>query len=358
MTDWFDHLSAALAGADAKTHTMHAGNGRLLVLPHAARLLACELADIPGLDANLFWHSTVIEDPNTARACLAAAGGGLGGDRLWVAPEVAYMWPDLQRARTDPAGGYQLPPQMDPADYHVIEQFNAHIRLATRMTLTDGRVAKRITITLRRGFDAINPPVGLPAGLKTVSFSIRNELTLVEGDDGAVAGTWDLLQIPPGGTVICPTTTPVPTPRSYYDPFGDRHVYTDDRCVRVRIDGRRKIKMGLAPMETTGRMGYYRRCGDASTLIVRIFSTQPGEPYVDLPRDSSERFGGDALQVYNDGGAYGGFGEMEYHDPALVVGQTPATRTGVSVTHVLAGSDRAVHNAGRILLGVEIEPIE
>ena len=30
---------------------------------------------------------------------------------------------------------------------------------------------------------------------------------------------------------------------------------------------------------------------------------------------------GDAVQVYNDGGDLGGFGEMEFHSPALVVGR-------------------------------------
>ncbi|NJO56652.1 MAG: hypothetical protein HC834_10335 [Rhodospirillales bacterium] len=172
--------------------------------------------------------------------------------------------------------------------------------------------------------------------------------------------------------------------RSYYDPFGTRHVSVGERCVRFLIDGRRRIKMGLRPEHTTGRMGYYRALGDGrATLIVRVFASLPGEPYCDLPRDdprhralqlgesSGPVLGGDALQAYNDDGdAFAPkagqasvdakdvtFGEMEYHDPCVISGRAPGERGGTCVTHVVVGADASVRAWGASLLGCEIEPL-
>jgi hypothetical protein len=147
---------------------------------------------------------------------------------------------------------------------------------------------------------------------------------------------------------------------SYYDPFGPRHVLADGRRLRFLIDGRRRIKMGLRAQWTTGRMACYRSITDGrAILIVRIFNPQPGEPYADVPRsaDITTRTGGDCLQAYNDDGTFGGFGEMEHHDPAVIVGSGPTQRGGGFVTHVFTGPDRAVRAAGEALLGVEVSPI-
>ncbi|NJL31318.1 MAG: hypothetical protein HC898_06630 [Phycisphaerales bacterium] len=39
-------------------------------------------------------------------------------------------------------------------------------------------------------------------------------------------------------------------------------------------------------------------------------------------------FRGDCVQAYNDDGTFGGFGEMEYHDPAIVAGRQPPAGWG------------------------------
>lgn len=352
MPTWFDRIASTLESSGYESRQWKTGAGRLLVTPHAARVLACQ---IEGVEGNLFWHSPELEDPKKAKARFDAAGG-CGGDRFWLAPEVAFMWEDLAAARIEPLKSYRLPGSMDPADWKVVEDSDGHLRLTTEIRLTDFRTKKKIALRADRRLSVSQPPDGLPRGLRGVSFSITNVLTLLECDAGAVVGGWDLLQLPPVGQLLCPTVTHVNPPRSYYDPFGDRHVICTDDHVRFVIDGKHRIKMGLTPMQTTGRMGYLRKAGSVWTLIFRAFAPLPGEPYVDLPRASAETFGGDALQAYNDkdDGIIGGFGEMEYHDPALVAGRTPSTRSGSSVTHVLAGDQNAINEAVRLLLGVRL----
>lgn len=349
--DWFHRIGSALVSNGFETRTWSVSAGRLLITPFSARVLSCQME---GVEGDLFWHNPALENKDTAKAVFAAAGGGSGGDRLWLAPEIGFSWPDIKKARVSPWDSYKTPPQMDPADWRVVEELDHHLRLTAEMTVYDGRVKKSVTVRVSRQFNAIDPPEGLPAGVRSLSFSIRNDLQVLGGENGAVVGTWDLLQLPAGGTLICPTVSPVAKPRIYYGSHDTQRMSHDDRAFRFKIDGKRQLKFGLTPWQTTGRMGYYRNAGGVSTLIFRTFSVQPGMPYIDLPLASDELFGGDALQSYNDGGGFGGFGEMEYHDPGVVVGKTPETRSGSNTTHVLAGPDEAIRTAAQSLLGVGV----
>ncbi len=352
MATWLERLQTALDGYPSEARLWKAAEGELLVSGHAARLLACRL---PGVEGNLFWHSPDLETPDKARPCLAG-GGGFGGDRLWIAPEAGFIFTDVRKARRDPVLHSRLPAAMDPAAWRIVEDAPGHLQFQTQMNLLDHRTGKTISLRAHRQFDLLERLESLPRRIKAVSFAIRNQITCLQADPGAVAGAWDLLQLPPTGWLICPTVTPVPAPRSYYDPFGPRHVKCDRArpAVRFLIDGRRRIKMGLTAAQSTGRMGYYRRLGRVSSLIVRIFGPLPGEPYVDVPLASNAFFGGDAVQAYNDDGTFGGFGEMEYHDPAVVAGRDPAARSGASVTHVLVGPDAEIRKVGAELLGVKV----
>ncbi len=301
-----------------------------------ARILSCTVAASP----NLFYDD----------------GKGGGGDRVWIAPEVAYYWPSLDDARRDPVGTAAVPAGVDPGTWTLEDRWAAGVTLRQDVALTDSRDGKAIALTMRRTVAAVGTPHGLPDGVLCTSFAVVNELTATGGDDGAVAAAWDVLQVPPTGTLVCPTTKRV-NPRSYYDPFGGRHVVVDDRAVRFLIDAKRRVKMGLRPEHTTGRMGYYRPLtGGESSLIVRVFPVLPGEPYVDIPRDhpAEQRSGGDALQAYNDDLTYGAFGEMEFVAPAVVVGGCKSRHTAC-VTHVLVGPDDAVRAAGAGLLGCAVE---
>lgn len=323
------------------TYTLDAGDGQITIARQRARVLAARLS---GVKENLFY-----EDAN-----------GTGGDRLWISPENAYFWPDTELAgkafksdRENLFNTYKIPEAVDPGKYEVADFSDRHVTLINAdIHLTDRRVDKKIHVDAQRQVRVVDKPKGLPSGLSVASFAITNTLTLKGGDEGAVAGAWDLVQVPWGGVIICPTVHAIKqSPASYYDPFGDSVTWTDDQ-IRFAVNGKAQTKMALPPEVTTGRMGYLK----GNTLIVRIFAPMIGEPYVDMPvtADKSLRFGCDCLQTYGDNGFFGPFGEMEYHDPALVVGRSPSVRSNTCVTHVLAGDEAAIHEAGAILLGVDI----
>lgn len=386
MADWFDRLKQAAQHAgdspivwqgradfdqpspnqpasdahlDSLTTPDASQSPKLLVLPKAARVMACAM---PGVAGNLFFHHLPLESNDTA-GTLYSNGGGIGGDRLWVAPESAFMWKNLADVQHDLASHALTPTAMDPAAYRVVAQSDHHLQLATDMVLTDDRLAQSLSLEVSRAFELINPPGNLPEGLTSISFAIVNELTLRQGGKKTHAGCWDLLQLPAGGTLICPTMCKADSVRSYYEPLGD-YVQVMDDAVTFRIDAQKRVKMGLLPEHTTGRMGYYRQAqtGDdatekISTLIVRVFLPCPGQRYVDLPVDevlAGAHQGGDALQAYNHNDAQMAFGEMEYHDPAVHASGGASSSVGRCVTHILAGPDALIRQAGRNLLGVDL----
>lgn len=343
-SDWFSVLESSLTTSRCATRCLQVGAGRLLVTIYAARVLGCEL---PGVSGNLFYHNPQLEDPHTVAAPLKAASGNIGGDRLWIAPEIAYMWPSTADARRDPFGTSRMLPQLDPADWHVEHESTTAIHLRTAMTITDQRTRQNISLALKRKLEVIDDAGKFPSSIKSLSFSLTSELTVTGGDHGALACTWDLLQIPPCGTLVIPTHGQVSSPRSYYNPWGSLLQSASDR-INFTVTGQGSNKFGLSPTQTTGRMAYLRQVGDVTTLIFRSFEPQPSEPYIDVPITSDERFGGDALQVFN---GYN-FGEMEVQDPGLIAGQAPTSRTNRYVTHVLAGPDKDIREVGRQLLGI------
>ena len=367
---WFDELWDRVRRSDHQPHVLVAPHARLLVAQHGARLLAIEFVDSEGVcgDIGNPFFTAGLTNPDTGQAVVT------GGDRCWISPEIAYFWPSMQDARDRPQETTVTPPDVDPGAFNCSESDDRMIRLRNTFSLRDQRDGKRLQGVLDRAFFLIDPPyaalgAATQPDLLICSFGLDHRLSLTRGDRGAVCNTWSILQVPPRGTLICPTVRELSRGqlRSYYDPLHD-HVGVDADAVRFLIDGRRRIKMGIAPEETTGRMGYYRRATPrCSTLIVRIFPTFPGEQYPDVPRNAAPdvRTGGDVLQAYNDDGSgFGGhagsnitFGEMEYHDPAVTAGGRTSGQ-GQSVTHVLAGPDAAVRFVGERLLGAPIQMLE
>ena len=342
-----DQMLQKIEGAGLRAVVIKLNAGEILVSEKAARILACE---IDGLEGNLFYSGGEVE-----------AGFYAGGDRLWVAPEAGYYWPSLEKAREDAVKWAKTPAAVDPGQYKIVGEGSMHVMLRNDdVMLMDGRNGRSIKFDVERFVCECPLPSELVGGLKCSSFSITNEMHLKLGDHQAAAGLWDILQVPPRGTLVCPLVKPIESPTSYYEDFGKKHVQWDDQCVRFLIDTARRTKMGLPPEATTGRMGYYREIDGQGVLIVRIFASLVGLPYVDQPiwQDKDCIDGGDVLQAYNDDGSYVPFGEMEYHDPGIVVNCTPGKRSGTSVTHVIAGEPAKVKQAGEALLGCTIEPID
>ncbi len=285
---------------ELQTFSWDLAGGDITLLPDRGRVLQVTVGGLAAYWRNPAW----------------TGDWNVGGDRLWVAPEVDWHWqtlvePDFTK--------YGVPAAVDPGRWQVDVFEPGFCQVRQTVRLRSHHRDSGVTIELTRSFSAVELPE-TPFFAASVGYGTETELRLVDGTPGQAVGLWTLLQVPPGGEMIL--AGPRPTPRTL---FGEvprslrRHQAT---AARLRITGRHLYKVGLPPGQVTGRLAYAREVGEGVLVIFRQFFPQPWRAYCDRPMHALESQG-DAVQVFNDNGDSGGFGELEYHTPALVAGRGP-----------------------------------
>jgi hypothetical protein len=288
---------------------------RLVISVRGARLLGPFLSeDSPSLN----WVHHAFATPSDFAALVESGSANFGGERWWIAPEVQYNI--RERARFEQT--YALQPAMDPGQYRLEQTGPAEWRLSqtARMqafNLSAGIKDLDMQITLRSAADPLRRSAHYARLLDGVTYAGYEEsMTFSEHQhDAIMSSAWNLIQLNPGGMILIPCSPHIEW-QDYYEPVGDGQQIHPNH-VRVQITGQRRYKMGYRAAYTFGRMGYFAPLDDQrAALLVRCFFNNPSTDYIDEP---GPRIGshGDSIQVYNDGGSLGGFGEMECFGQAI-----------------------------------------
>ena len=321
---------------------------RLVVVQHGGHALGP--FDAGG--RSVLWLNPVAWESERAYARFVEEGQwNVGGERLWLAPEIRFT----VRDRADFWGTYVLPPAMDPGDYR-LNQTGVAVSLSGEAALprfnpTDGEIHLRV----RRRYRPVTNPLRhlrafaeLGEGITFAGYSHDVAIDIQSPADVSVEA-WTLAQILPFGTLIVPTTPGVEF-EDYYEPIDDRHLRLTSGAALLAVTGRRRYKVGFRSPHLTGRAGYFRPCPEGQAeLIVRNFFNDPSSEYVEEPAD---RVGcrGLSFHVYNDGGTFGGFGELECN------GRTVGGAMGTSGSDEFAlwffrGAEEKVRRVSEVLLG-------
>lgn len=289
--------------------------GTLTLLPSAGRMLQATVAGHDALWRNADWDGTA---------------WNVGGDRLWLGPEVNWFW--TTRHSDDPATAV-VQEGLDPGAWRVVEQSAGHCFVAQTARVRHLHRGATATFELSRSFHLED--VRLPLFSEHLAYRVEATATAVEAPPGEQASLWTLLQVPNGGVLELPNV-PGDGYRHY---FGSPDGILDDSddVVSLRITGSQRYKIGVASWATNGRAAYHRAVPGGRLVILHLFSPQPWRPYADRPQLAEGD--GDALEAYNDGGEFGGFGEVEHHSPALTIG----------------GPDRSVADTSLTIVGVVAE---
>jgi len=289
--------------------------GEAIVIPQGARVIGLYIS---GLDENLLWLPKAWKSTAELKAYLKSGDWNLGGDRTWLAPELDYNVSDGKHFFEK----YAVQPDLDPGRYVFKTAAPGKIILEQKVTLKSARPGKKIKLFMKIEFAKSENPFHHNRKhrelMKEVNFcGWTMSSTITEaGKSGAVAGLWRLMQLRAGGEVIIPCTAQ-PVITDYFEPAGPEHLRVSENRVMFKIDGKERHKIGINAMHLTGRVGYRYPLGDGSwVLIVRNFFCNPSGWYVDEAMQPEGHIG-DAVQCYNDSGNLGGFGEMEYHAPAI-----------------------------------------
>lgn len=287
-------------------------SGRLTLDPASGRMLQVEVRGQPA-----FWQNPAA-DP----------GWNRGGDRIWISPELDWNWKSRERVDFTQ---YEVQPGMDPGTWRTLRSGTASIDLEQAGRVYRQTDRQEVNYRLIRSFTLLPDR----CHSSQIAYRTDTELLLLDGPEGQRIGLWSLLQIPAAGELsIARTSAHAPGYRDYFSPMPESHLTGSDTAWKIRITGDRQFKIGFLPDACAGQLSYTRPVQSGQSITIqRHFDVSSWQPYIDVPLDNPDS-AGDCVQVYNDGGDFGGFGEMEYHSPALTFGFGPQRMIDTSLTVV------------------------
>jgi hypothetical protein len=270
------------------------------------------------------WMNPAFQDAGQFRRLLESGAWNVGGDRNWVAPEIQYI--TLDRSNPDLVA---VPPEMDPGQYCLTPHGETGWELRQELMLEARNVAKgskplSIQTWLRPVENPLRRLRTFPALMERVRYAgYEQVVTLTDRQpDTIMSELWNLVQLNPGGDLLVGATPEFEIADYATQPIEQDYYRHDGRLMHFRITGDCMYKIGLQSACLGGRVAYlHPGDGNAAALMVRNFFNNPSSIYIEEPAWSPGRWG-DSFHVYNDGGRWGGFGELEVH------GQTVGGQSG------------------------------
>ena len=325
---------------------------RLLLLPHGARVLGLYAADD---EQNFFWTHPELAAAKTARTFFRSEGWhNSGGDRSWIAPEIELFFPELPKLDV-----YRVPPQLDPGRYQAASPGAS--AYSCFCTLGASRTGESIRLQIRKGWTAALNPLRRDSTwnrLKNVQYAGYTQKTTLRLMSHTApltvsVGIWNLLQLPPGGDFLVPTTSRT-QPTVYFGTIPRGHLKVQRHSVRYSMKAPGIQKIGIRAIAATGRAGYLCEHDGRWALVVRNFFVDPSGEYVDVPWEQDGQLGerGFAVQACNVNSDLGQFSEMEYHAPAVGGNTGYSYREDASQVWAYRGSRDSLEFIAQHLLGL------
>jgi hypothetical protein len=278
---------------------------KMLVLPFGGRVIGL----YPRPDLNAVWVNPALASVEAAKPFLADPGWvNLGGDRTWISPEIDTH----VKNPGSMFDGYEVPKVVDPAAYEVTARDERSVTLTSTMAVPFRRSGETVRMTVSRTIELLDaPPFELPDGTDGAGY--RQEATLtIDEPVAARPALWNILQVPGGGQIEIPVRSGT-RPRAF---IGEPVYELEDERLRCRVDTDASFKFSLVANDCRGLMRYFNGSGPTDLLLMRRFPVCDTSRYADVSCTDPDDLG-HVQQIYVDDGALGGFGELEYHSPAI-----------------------------------------
>ena len=237
-------------------------NVRIVISQYGGRILGPFL---PNKESST-WINSVFLNRETFEHFINSGEWNVGGDRLWIGPEIQYCVCD--RGLDGGAVKEVVQPQMDPGNYELRQHGQGAWKLEQTMTLDAYNLAAGqknlcITRTVRKTQNPLSAVSVCPSAMDGVVYAgYEQEITLAEGEtDGIVSNVWCVVQLNPVGRILTPTFTSAEY-IDYYQPV-DPSVHTIvPHCAIASITGDRQFKVGYRAASVVGRMAYCSQLAD------------------------------------------------------------------------------------------------
>lgn len=352
----YSQLIHTLRQSDEQYSEIASNDGaRIVITQRGGRIFGPFMGDDSAESLN--WISAALSSPDAFSDFRAAEQWNMGGDRVWIAPEIQYFIQD----RNDLTGSYHLPPAVDPGQYTLTVASDHGIALEQNLTLEAHNLATGTKqLSVERFISAVADPLREiqfdRSGLSY--FGYQQKVTLTELNTHPIRSeSWVLNQLNPGGTLIIPFTHDV-LAAEYFGSVADDAKTVNHaggaKHLSIAITGDRQYKIGYKAVCMTGRFAYLNHLSDGrASVLVRQFSNNPSATYTEEPPVQPNE-NGFSVHVYNDGGALGGFGEMESNGQAMGGNTGLSTVTDTFLLWAYVGDVAAIHRVIALLLGVEL----
>lgn len=319
----------------------------ILVTEHGGRIFGPFRED----GESVLWVNGVFHDAEKFAEFVKDRQWNLGGDRLWIAPELELFCTAPEKFDES----YTVQGEMDPGNYEMKQdERGVYLDNSATMEVLAGEGTK--SYELKR---TIRPAADPLKYMKNVSFDTLSyagyfqdiELKDTAPDKKMYLEPWILTQINPGGKVLVPYLGNFEFV-DYYIPVDENCQKVHDNYVELTITGDRKYKTAYRAANTFGRMGYVNRTSDGQLyLMIRNYYNEPSAPYSNGPwKDPDDR--GCSMYFYNDDGSVGGFAEFE--NSCTPIGLDSNLSTSVSTTSLwfYFGTEEELEKVIQILLGI------
>lgn len=340
-------LGELIEALKAKTKCIVLGEGSetlLLITPeYGARILGISVDGLKG--QNLVWANPKIFTEEFLTQ--TPKDWNLGGARSWIAPEDLYY--------LDKENNWFVPSQMDPGTYQLVKHTGDMVICSNEFRIKSIKDVE-YHVKLVRNIRLLQSAEAVPEGVKFVGFEFTHDLVNLAdktiGIDVDYMGLWSLIQINAGGTMIIPikedTSKNVPAYRNYFNVFPPERLKMAHGVICVKIDGQFRGKIGIAPWAAKGALCYLAK----NYLIIKEFLVDPEGTYLDRPWGTTSDYG-DAIQMYNDDGNMGGFGEMECHAAANIIKPNEKISHTAKVTFYV-GDNETLKKIAEDRLGIDM----
>jgi uncharacterized protein DUF6786 len=303
-----------------------------------------------------------------------------GEDRFWLGPEGGQY--ALYFKPRDPfdLDHWQVPEPIDWDAWGVVDQSATHVRLRTRMTLTNYS-ATRFDLDVDRTVRLLSPNDVAPLlgvqpapSIRMVAFESSNAVTnagkVAWNPASGLVSVWILGMFNPSeSTTIAlpiaagPVSTLGPAVNdAYFGKVPADRLIVKDSVVFFRGDGQYRSKIGLSPARATPIAGSYDSSAHVLTLVQYTRPPDARDYVNSMWEVQKQPYGGDVLNSYNDGPPapgkppLGPFYELESSSPALRLG--PGERyTHVHRTIHLVGDEADLDRIARATLKVGVADI-
>jgi len=159
-------------------------SGSVSISPEHGRVLGIEISGHQAL-----WRPAAFD-----------GGWNIGGERLWIGPEVDWFW---QRVGKPDFSLYQVPADLNPDRWTVSRRDADSCRSEIEVSLQCAHRDARVRLGISRTFELI-PPSGIESR-SGLAFRISTSLEILDGTAGQPVDLWSILQVPFGGSMVIPT---------------------------------------------------------------------------------------------------------------------------------------------------------